>query len=57
MAEFTVTINDADSLAGITAARQRYNLDNPDNQIASDADYVQYVMESASADYARRYGD
>lgn len=52
MTDFTVTITDTLSLAGIDAALASHNVSQPDNQIASDADYVQYVMASAAESYA-----
>lgn len=53
---FTVTITDPHALAGITAARLQYNRDNPNTPIATDADYVQFVMAMAAASYAKQYG-
>lgn len=55
MTDFTVTITDPDKLAGIAAARARYNEDNPDGPLETDEDYVQFVMERAAASYARQY--
>lgn len=52
MSDFTVTITDTASLAGITWARGRYNTAHPDAQIGTDAGYVQFVMENAAASYA-----
>lgn len=69
MTTFTVEITDASKLAGITAARNRYNeslpamvtdadgneIPNPD-LIDTDADYVQFVMDKAAESYANQYG-
>lgn len=63
---FEIEITDADQLAGITAAREAYNAalavaegetweEHPD-YIATDAAYVQFVMERAAASYANQYG-
>jgi len=67
MTSFTITINDASKLAGITAAREARNaslpqtvkdgendVPNPD-LIATDAAYVQFVMDSASGSYKKQY--
>ncbi len=67
MASFTVTINNATHLAGITAAREARNaslpqtikdgendVPNPD-LISTDAAYVQFVMSSAAESYAKQY--
>lgn len=65
MTDFTVTITDMHELAGITAAREDHNANvdpagDPSlfaNQtIATDADYVQGVMENAAKSYAVQYG-
>lgn len=71
MAQFTVTIADAPSLAGITAARAAYNAALPDvmddsdppkpiapkpGTLATDNEYVQLVMASAAQSYAKQYG-
>lgn len=69
MTDFTVTITDPSQLAGIAAARGEHNTNlapaldgagqpitpNP-NAIATDADYVQFVMQSAAVSYANHYG-
>lgn len=68
MATFTITIDNASSLAGITAAREAYNsslpstvvvdeeeIPNPE-LILTDADYVQFVMSKAAESYAKQYG-
>ena len=68
MTTFTITIEDESHLAGITAAREAYNLSlpqtivvdedevaNPD-LIETDADYVQFVMSRAAESYAKQYG-
>jgi hypothetical protein len=63
---FEIEITDTGYLAGITAAREAYNValavvegeaveDHPD-YIATDAAYVQFVMERAAASYANQYG-
>jgi len=65
MATFPVTITDASALAGITAARNAYNVSLGDTDqerqahedyIATDADYVQFVMSRAADSYAAQYG-
>lgn len=69
MTDFTITITGSSKLAGITAARNKYNenlpatitdkdgneIDNPD-LINTDADYVQFVMNKAAESYANQYG-
>lgn len=70
MTTFSVTINDASHLAGITAAREARNaslpqtiadpndaeqqIPNPD-LIATDQDYVQFVMANAAESYKKQY--
>jgi hypothetical protein len=68
MTTFTIEITDASKLAGITAARNKYNeslpatitdengdeIDNPDI-IETDADYVSFVMDKAAESYANQY--
>jgi len=69
MATFTITIDDSSHLAGITAAREAYNdllpltiIDDEGTEIANpeilatDADYVQFVMSKAAESYAKQYG-
>ena len=71
MTKFTVEITDASKLAGITAARERYNESLPVTitegegeesvevpnpaLITTNADYVQFVMEKAAESYANQY--
>ena len=59
MTTFNVTITNTSQLNGITAARNAYNAANVSvvgfTPIAADADYVQFVMASASASYAAQY--
>lgn len=71
MASFTITINDAAKLAGITAARTARNdslpqtikqgeggdaVDIPNpDLISTDAAYVQFVMDSAAESYKKQY--
>jgi hypothetical protein len=69
MTTFTVNITDDSKLAGITAARNKYNenlsetitdeegdeIPNP-ALITTDADYVQFVMDKAAESYANQYG-
>jgi hypothetical protein len=70
MTDFTITIEDESSLAGITAARDAYNLTlqaevddvaNPGTMIPNpailntDEQYVQFVMGTAAQSYARQY--
>jgi hypothetical protein len=58
MAEFTIEITDARHLAGITAAREARNAAVPeDEQLETDAEYVQFVMTGAAESYANQYGD
>lgn len=58
MATFSVIITDPASLAGIAAARDAYNAALPAaaEPIATDAAYVQFVMERAAESYAQQYG-
>jgi hypothetical protein len=55
---FTVTITDPAHIAGITAAREAYNdqRSQGDPAIATNADYVQFVMARAAESYAKQYG-
>ena len=70
MTDFTITITDERSLAGITAAREAYNaalpaeIADPDNLelsipntaiLNTDNEYVQFVMTMASQSYANQY--
>ena len=69
MATFTVEITEPSHLAGITAAREAYNaaleatitdeegteLPNPE-LLATDADYVSFVMGKAAESYSKQYG-
>ena len=68
MSTFTIEITDASKLAGITAARNKYNenisatiteegseIPNP-ALIETDEDYVQFVMDKAAESYANQYG-
>jgi|EndMetStandDraft_9_1072997.scaffolds.fasta_scaffold15004_4 hypothetical protein len=71
MTRFTVEITDPAALAGIAAAREARNAalaqrksdggdDTPiaahPEYLASDADYVQFVIAGAAASYARQFG-
>ncbi len=69
MTTFTIEIIGTSKLAGITAARNKYNenlpatiLDEEQNEIPNpailetDEDYVQFVMDKASESYAVQYG-
>jgi hypothetical protein len=69
MTTFTIEITGSSKLAGITAARNKYNenlpatiLDEEQNEIPNpailetDEDYVQFVMDKASESYANQYG-
>jgi hypothetical protein len=69
MTTFTIEITGTSKLAGITAARNKYNenlpatiLDEEQNEIPNpailetDEDYVQFVMDKASESYAVQYG-
>ena len=55
---FTIQITDPSHLAGITAAREAYNAsqtEGSENLLATDADYVQFVMASAAESYSKQY--
>lgn len=55
---FTIEITDPNHLAGITAAREAYNATQPEDSeslLATDADYVQFVMASAAESYSKQY--
>ena len=69
MTTFTIEITGTSKLAGITAARNKYNenlpatiLDEEQNEIPNpailetDEDYVQFVMDKAAESYAVQYG-
>lgn len=69
MTTFTIEITGTSKLAGITAARNKYNenlpatiLDEEQNEIPNpailetDEEYVQFVMDKASESYANQYG-
>ena len=69
MTTFTIEITGSSKLAGITAARNKYNenlpatiLDEEQNEIPNpailetDEDYVQFVMDKAAESYANQYG-
>jgi hypothetical protein len=71
MTRFTVEITDPAALAGIAAAREARNAtlaqrkaDSGDDapieahpeHLASDADYVRFVISGAAASYARQFG-
>lgn len=58
MAEFTVTVTDPAHLAGITAAREAYNAALPEDgaPLATDAEYIQFVMSKAAESYANQHG-
>ena len=69
MTTFNITITEESKLAGITAARNKYNESQPEiitdeegNEIpnplflTTDDDYVQFVMDKASESYAKQYG-
>lgn len=69
MTAFIVNITDQSHLDGITVARQKYNESQPttitDEEgnevpnpalIATDDDYVQFVMSKAAESYANQYG-
>lgn len=59
MATFIVTITDPAHIAGITAAREAYNagLAPDEAPLATDAEYVEFVMARAAESYARQYGE
>lgn len=53
---FEVEITEPSHLAGITAAREAYNeTAAEDEQIETDAAYVQFVMSRAAESYARQH--
>lgn len=56
---FTFTVTDTHKLAGITAARNAYNTANASITgfvpLATDQDYVQFVMDNAALSYANQY--
>ena len=55
---FTIEITDSESLRGITAAREAYNAETaerPEELIATDESYVQFVMEKAAESYSKQY--
>jgi hypothetical protein len=62
MTDYTVSIIDPAYVAGITAAREAYNAALPVDQdppavpLATNADYVQFVMAHAAEGYAKQYG-
>jgi hypothetical protein len=69
MTTFTIEITDDSKLAGITAARYKYNenlsltiTDEEGDEIPNpailetDEDYVQFVMDKAAESYANQYG-
>ena len=69
MTTFTIDITNASHLAGITAARNKYNENLPETitdeegnelpnpaLIETDEDYVQFVMSKAAESYANQYG-
>ena len=69
MTTFTIEITGSSKLAGITAARNKYNenlpatiLDEEQTEIPNpailetDEEYVQFVMDKASESYANQYG-
>lgn len=66
--QFTVTITDPAKLAGISKARAQYNaalapvvdkngnvIGPSPNTIATDAAYIQFVMDRATDSYAKQY--
>jgi len=54
--DFVITITDPAQLAGITWAREQRNASSED-QIATDQDYIGWVMTQAAASYARDRGN
>jgi hypothetical protein len=70
--QFTIDIPDPAKLAGITFAREAYNAALPEEYVevegarvavtpkpgtlATDAEYVQFVMDKAAESYARQHG-
>ena len=62
MTIFTIEIEGESKLAGITAARTRYNEDllaaDPEAEIMeTDSEYVAFVMDKAAESYANQYGE
>ena len=58
METYAVTITDPAHAAGITAARQTYNAQRfqDDPFMATNDEYVQFVMARAAESYAKQYG-
>lgn len=58
METFTVMITDPAHVAGITAAREAYNASRSedDSVMATNDEYVQFVMARAAESYAKQYG-
>lgn len=56
MVKFTVVLTDAKQLAGMTAARLRYNASLPKDVMPfySDAEYVQFMVQKAAERYAQQ---
>jgi hypothetical protein len=58
METYAVTITDPAHVAGITAARESYNAQRlqDDPVMATNDEYVQFVMTRAAESYAKQYG-
>jgi len=56
MVKFTVVLTDAKQLAGMTAARLRYNASLPKDVMPfhSDNEYVQFMVQKAAERYAQQ---
>ena len=55
---FTIEITDPSHLSGITAAREARNASLPEDsadRLATDSEYVQFVMASAAESYSKQY--
>ena len=58
METYAVTITDPTHVAGITSARETYNAQRSqdDPVMATNDEYVQFVMARAAESYAKQYG-
>lgn len=56
MVKFTVVLTDPKQLAGMTAARMRYNASLPKDVMPfhSDSEYVQFMVQKAAERYAQQ---
>ena len=58
MESYSITIADPAHVAGIAAARAAYNAGREEGapELATNEQYVQFVMAKAAESYARQYG-